>query len=194
MKANPANYPEQLTEKESGLFWMKVDKAGPWPLQKNCQGKCWTWTAGRVNEGYGRFYLRGGKPLAHRLSYVLRNGSVGDELKIDHLCRNRSCVNPDHLEPVTDAVNTRRGRLPLVAGKSMLARTHCPRGHLLNAPNLRADDVKHGRRGCLSCARTRSKYHDFKRRGIILDPDDFRRVSDAFYREIMGPEALETKP
>ncbi|QIP39683.1 hypothetical protein G9444_2439 [Rhodococcus erythropolis] len=90
MKANPANYPEQLTEKESGLFWMKVDKAGPWPLQKNCQGKCWTWTAGRVNEGYGRFYLRGGKP-PHRLAIMpladyaqlLREAGYGDPLEID---------------------------------------------------------------------------------------------------------------
>lgn len=68
---------------------------------------CWNWTAARTKLGYGKISPR---LLAHRAIYELSVGPISDGLELDHLCRNPSCVNPDHLEPVTHAENLRRGR------------------------------------------------------------------------------------
>ena len=85
------------TEKER--FWSKVDKSG----------ECWEWTAFRNPKGYGVFHFRGATPHAHRVAYILTHGPVSPDLVIDHLCRNRGCCNPAHLEAVTAVENTRRG-------------------------------------------------------------------------------------
>ena len=70
---------------------------------------CWNWN-GFVNEqGYGQRSRRGTTVKAHRLFYVAKFGDVPDGMMLDHLCRNRRCVNPDHLEPVSNAENVRRG-------------------------------------------------------------------------------------
>jgi hypothetical protein len=72
---------------------------------------CWLWTGTIANNGYGHIYREGGPLMtAHRLSYEVHVGPIPDGLTIDHLCRVRHCVNPDHLEPVTVAENNRRGR------------------------------------------------------------------------------------
>lgn len=72
-------------------------------------GGCWLWTA-RLNEhGYGNFWLLGKLSLAHRASYELHVGPIPEGLTLDHLCRVRRCVNPEHLEPVTQAENYQRG-------------------------------------------------------------------------------------
>lgn len=69
---------------------------------------CWRWTKGRTTTGYGHFHFRGRYYQAHRLVYGLLRGPVLTTV-MDHLCRNRWCVNPLHLEPVSHAENTRRG-------------------------------------------------------------------------------------
>ena len=70
---------------------------------------CWLWTKSIDYGGYGRIGQRGVNARAHRVSYEHFVGPIPDGLSLDHLCRNRRCVNPDHLEPVTGSENTRRG-------------------------------------------------------------------------------------
>jgi hypothetical protein len=66
---------------------------------------CWLWTGARNGRGYGHFYYGGRMVKSHRLSFTLLRSQVPDELVIDHLCQNKACVNPDHLEPVTQQLN-----------------------------------------------------------------------------------------
>lgn len=68
---------------------------------------CWPWTASTAN-GYGVLMVNKRREYAHRLSYARFNGPIPDGLDIDHICRNRTCINPDHLEPVTRGENVRR--------------------------------------------------------------------------------------
>lgn len=85
----------------SARFFAKIE-----PLENGC----WRWTASFRTNGYGQFGLRGNdhRP-AHRLAYETLVAAVPSELVMDHLCRNVWCVNPTHLEPVTQAVNSNRG-------------------------------------------------------------------------------------
>lgn len=69
---------------------------------------CWTWQKFKNPKGYG-MHNRGGSQLAHRWYYERDKGEVPHGMQVDHLCRNRDCVNPDHMEVVTPAVNARRG-------------------------------------------------------------------------------------
>jgi len=118
-------------------FWSKVNKTD----------ECWIWTAGKNQKGYGQFRLNGKTQKAHRVSYELMIGPIPDGLQIDHLCRNRACVRPDHLEAVTPRENTSRGD----TGKNMLVKTHCPQGHPYDEANTYR--YKSGARSCRSCHR-----------------------------------------
>ncbi len=100
-------------ETASRRLWRKVDKNGPVPAARPDLGPCWIWTGWTINTGYGMIGTGGREGhdvLVHRLSYELLVGPIPDGLNIDHLCSTPTCVNPDHLEAVSQAVNVRRGR------------------------------------------------------------------------------------
>lgn len=125
-------------------------------------GKCWEWTGRLGRESYGSIEHYG-RWAAHRLSYVAFHGPIPDGLTIDHLCRNRSCVNPDHLEAVTSRTNTLRSDQTR-AGIN-IRRTHCPSGHPYSGSNLRLSAT--GARLCRACIATRRQYPD----GPLLEDD-----------------------
>ena len=81
-------------------FWNKVHKTET----------CWNWTGAKFTNGYGCFHVDGQSVGAHRVSYEFSNGPIPLDLVIDHLCRNRICVRPDHLEAVTSVINVKRGK------------------------------------------------------------------------------------
>ena len=108
---------------------------------------CWEWTGTLAGDGYGRVPSgkRGVSIPAHRLAYEYANGPIPEGLQIDHLCRIKRCINPDHLEAVTPSINVLRGLVPITASIHMKAlrakqiaipRTHCPRGHELIGENV----------------------------------------------------------
>lgn len=110
---------------------------------------CWEWRAARTGGGYGYIHWDGRTCLAHRVVYELLRGPIDAGLVIDHLCRNRGCVNPVHLEPVTERVNILRGNSPWALGSKQ---THCKRGHPFDEENtyVRPD---RGARVCRACLR-----------------------------------------
>ena len=180
MTSNNENYPHVLTEKESSRFWIKINKDGPISLIKNVPGKCWVWPGSKFKDGYGCFYLRRRTVRSHRLAYILVKGAISSDLDLDHLCKNRACSNPEHMEPVTHLENVRRGD----SGINNRVKIFCSRGHELVEPNL-VNSAKLGKRNCLSCHRARNKYNNSKtRKGIILDPKLFQQVADEYYKEM----------
>ena len=123
-------------------FWANVEAAND---------GCWVWRAGRVGDGYGAFKLNGKQFRAHRLSYQALIGDIPDDKQLDHLCRNRACVRPDHLEIVDVRTNLLRGETIAATNASA---TNCPQGHpydLFNTMFMR------GRRYCRSCDRKSSR-------------------------------------
>lgn len=103
---------------------------------------CWQWRNSLASDGYGKFWIAQTQFLAHRFSYQLYIGEIPEGLQLDHQCRNRGCVNPEHLEPVTQKENILRGAgLAAIAAKS----TKCPKGHPYDAVNTR------GNRFCRGC-------------------------------------------
>ncbi|HXH88256.1 MAG TPA: HNH endonuclease signature motif containing protein [Gaiellaceae bacterium] len=114
-------------------------------------GPCWEWMGARHPRGYGSLRVNGKGARAHRYSYELLVGDVPEGLVIDHLCRNTSCVNPAHLEAVTQRENVLRGE-GLAA--QQVKRTHCPRGHEYDEANTR---VYGRRRFCRACDRLRER-------------------------------------
>lgn len=133
-------------------FWVKVDKDGPIPVHRPELGPCWQWTASTTAGGYGQ--IRADWPArtmlyAHRVAYQFVAGAIPDGLQLDHLCRNRACCNPEHLEPVTNRENGLRGQ----SFAAINARkTRCPKGHEYTPENT-AVDSNDGSRKCRICRR-----------------------------------------
>ena len=122
-------------------FWEKVE-ASP--------ADCWNWTASKNHKGYGRFWDGTRKVRAYRFLWEQINGVIPEGLELDHLCRNPSCVNPQHLEIVTRRENVMRGRLPEIMRQRQLIKTHCPRGHPYDNKNTHINPAT-GARECRAC-------------------------------------------
>ena len=108
---------------------------------------CWNWKGKLDKDGYGRFFYGGKTGKAHRFSHELNIGPIPKGLTIDHLCRNRRCVRPSHLEPVFDKQNILRGKG--VAAINAV-KTHCMRGHEFTLENTR---MSNDGRICRTCFR-----------------------------------------
>ena len=120
-------------------FWSKVDKnCGVW--MECMDTPCWEWIASCDSKGYGRFNLDGRHIRAHRISYELAKGEIPSGLDTDHLCRNKQCVNPDHLEAITRSEHLCRRN----GGNC------CPNGHPYSLANTY---WWKGKRFCKTCAR-----------------------------------------
>lgn len=112
---------------------------------------CWLWTAFCMDNGYGQFTFGGKHYLAHRASYTHFNGVIPEEKQIDHICKVRCCVNPDHLEAVTCRENLLRGETVTAHHATKNA---CDNGHPYTAENTR---VWKGIRICRACHRQRAR-------------------------------------
>lgn len=152
-------------------FWSKVNKSGPLPLHGGVPGPCWQWTAGKIPSGYGSFHtapLRQAAP--HRYAWEALRGPIPDDLTIDHLCRNKLCVNPDHLEVVTRGENTLRA---VDIGAKNRGKTHCIKGHEFDRDNTRI--TPNGRRRCRTCDSHRERNRQRRPSGNALA----QQVADA---------------
>lgn len=124
----------QWSTQSRARFWSRVEKTD----------SCWNWTSSTDRKGYGQFChcVQGLTMRAHKLAWESENGPVPDGLVLDHLCRNRRCVRPSHLEVVTNRENVLRG-IGITA--QMAQRMECDKGHELNA----------GKRECEVCTAER---------------------------------------
>lgn len=132
-------------------FWNLVD----------IRDGCWEWLGDHSPNGYPYTVRekqgenKGKRRGAHRVAYEYLKGSIPEGFDLDHLCRNRGCVNPDHLEPVTRRENLLRGK---TIPAHNIKKTHCPRGHSYEGVNLRIERTVSGvGRACRECKRRRNR-------------------------------------
>ena len=123
-----------MKKKYVNRFWSKVEKTNT----------CWLWSAYTNEKGYGYFFDGTTMRRVHRIAHELVNGDIPKDTEIDHLCRTRNCVNPEHLEAVSHQVNCQRGIGSL---------THCKWGHEFIPENTYIYGVY---RTCVICAKRRS--------------------------------------
>lgn len=151
-------------------FWRKVDSSGG-------PDACWPWKGCRTAGGYGRLTItisRGEhrQEYAHRVAYFLVKGSIPYGKELDHICRNRACVNPAHLQAVTHKENIARSPVPDIFRRANALRPRklvCPRGHALAGSNLvlRRNGGRMSRR-CRQCEREREKTRRDRRVGSMM--------------------------
>ena len=141
-------------------FLIKVNKCGP--VCQSVGSRCWMWKSPSVRNGYGLFYNGEKLDCAHRFSYQHFVGEIPEDKEIDHLCRNRLCVNPRHLEAVSHRENCLRGTSPAAKNAK---KTHCHNGHKFDEANTHRHPL--GRK-CRAC--DREKYR--RSVGIVDQPQN----------------------
>lgn len=152
-----------------------VDRIKANVLIKDCghDTPCWVWQGGLCSEGYARITTAGfPRSRGYRVSYLAFVGPIAEGLVLDHLCRNRPCVNPEHLEPVTGHQNTLRGNAANLEFRRTPI-THCPHGHEYTAEN--SYFCKRGTRSCRTCRKPLSGSAR-RQQGIPVRPDRVVRV------------------
>jgi len=139
---------------------------------------CWLWEGLISHAGYGRMkgHYQGRKQdmRAHRYAYLLLVGPIPEGMTLDHLCRVRHCVNPEHLEVVTPVENMLRGESSVAVNKR---KTHCLHGHLLAGDNLYLKP--HGRRACKTCMRRRGREHEQRQKARGIRRTYARKITQA---------------
>jgi hypothetical protein len=164
--------PEMIARSPTFAAW--------WAAVQGTDG-CWEWTGSLRGNGYGQVCIRPKNWLLHRLVYALCVGPLDSALTIDHLCRNRKCGNPAHLEQVTSIVNTMRGETP---ARRYARRTHCNHGHPFTPENLywRIAGAKRIRQ-CRTCAIQKASADNKRRRDVLSARRVERYRTDPAYRE-----------
>lgn len=135
--------PSNSSKSDTYAFWSKV------VLGNN---GCLEWIGAHSSTGYGSIGRKGKVYRAHRFSYQMLVGDIPDGKVLDHICRNKNCVAPDHLEIVTQLINTHRGT-PFAARNAKVK--NCPKGHSYSKENTTIN--KKGSRVCIECKRSRSR-------------------------------------
>ena len=125
---------------------------------------CWLWLGCLDANGYGAFRMLDKTWRAHRVAYEIYKGFILDGLTLDHICRVRCCVNPDHLEAVTHQENMRRGDAGKLGRERQLAKTHCPQGHPYDQENTFINKSSCAR-SCRACRRFYSSRYYWERGG-----------------------------
>lgn len=129
---------------------------------------CHGWEDSLHKEGYGRIFIKGKSYSTHRLAYICHYGPIKERLVIDHLCENTNCCNPLHLEPITQSINTLRGKTPKVTREYHALKTHCPQGHEYTPENtylkeyLNENGTIYTKRQCVICCKDRNKWDETK--------------------------------